>query len=70
MCIIFALSEFSNDKTTAEIPNPAVPESLLEEIWGLRSCDISWNDVIEQLRIRTVPPGYIFCTWHAGKSLL
>ena len=70
MCIIFALSEFSNGKITAETPNPAVPERLLEKIWGLRSHDISWNDVIKQLRIRTVPPGYTFCTWYAGKTLV
>jgi len=59
-----------NGKTIAETPNSVVPQGLLEEIWCLRSHDISWDDVIQRLRLRTVPSGYTYCTWHAGKSLL
>jgi len=66
MIYTYMLSECPEGKLVAEVANPAVSESLLEEIWYLRSCDMSWKDIIQRLRVRTVPSGYTFCTWHAG----
>ena len=50
----------------AEHQNPAVPPSLLYEIWKMRSEAVSVKDVIQLLRIRTVPAGNRFNTWKWG----
>ena len=63
---IIILSECPNGKCVAEIANPAVAESLLEEIWCMRSHDVSWKDIIQRLRTSTVPSGYTFSTWKPG----
>ena len=44
----------------AEDANPAVGESLLEEIWCMRLHDISWNDIMQWLHTSTVSSGYTF----------
>ena len=50
----------------AEIPHSAVPTALLTEIllWKDEGC--SEMDVIERLRLRTIPDGYHYHTWNYG----
>lgn len=60
------LLEYPNGKFVAHTANPAVTESLLQEIWCMRSHGVSWNDIIHRLRSSTVPSGYTFSTWKPG----
>ena len=60
------LIELPDGRLVAEVLNPAVEESLLKEIWDLMANGISWKDIIQRLRPRTVPSGYAYCTWHPG----
>jgi len=56
-------SEHPDGKFVAEIPNPAVDETLLEEIWCMKSHGVCCSDIIHRLRIRTTPAGYTSSTW-------
>ena len=54
----------------AEDPSPAVPVSLLEEIWRWKEEGATYRDCLSsRLRCRTVPPGYTYTTWKPGKVL-
>ena len=59
-------TELSDGTITAECENPAVPQSLLLEIWRWMNQGASFEDAVERLRPRTVPPGYSFHTWKSG----
>ena len=50
----------------AEIPNPAVPKKLLEELWHWKQNGVSIEDSIDRIRPRTVPTGYSFSNWRPG----
>ena len=52
----------------AEIPNPAVTDEILEEIWKWREEGCMEQDVIVRLRNRVVPVGYEYHNWHTGKA--
>ena len=56
-----------NGTIVASEPNPAVSEALLKEVllWKIEGC--TDDDVIIRLRQRTVPAGYKFHSWIAGK---
>ena len=51
-----------NGNIKAQVPNPAVDISLLHEILSWTREGASCDDVIERLRVRTVPPGYMYQT--------
>ena len=51
---------------TAKVANPAVPDTLLEEIYTWRVERATDMDVITRLRQRTVPSGYSFHPWIPG----
>lgn len=55
---------------TAEKLNSAVPPALLCEVllWRTEQ-DLSWDDVISRLRLRTVPAGYPCHAWKAGDQI-
>ena len=59
----------SSGVISAQVHNPAVTRSLLNEIgqWKAEGC--SDVDVITRLRLRTVPLGYEIHTWMAGSCL-
>jgi len=50
-----------------ELVNPAVPQHIISEIHTWTRCGATMQDVVDRLRPRTVPPGYVFHTWKAGK---
>ena len=50
----------------AEHHNPAVPEAVLREILQLTAQGTAMEDIIDLLRCRTVPTGYIPHLWHPG----
>ena len=56
----------SDGSISALIPNPAVSAGLLNEI---HSWQRPIEDVIERLRLRTVPPGYTVSKWYLGKLI-
>ena len=45
-------------------------EELLAEISQWLRQGVQWSDIIQRLRPRTVPPGYIFTSWRPGKLSL
>lgn len=51
---------------TAEMSNPAVGCNILKDIWKWKEEGCSQEDVIIKLRIKTVPAGYKYHTWHPG----
>ena len=55
-----------DDTVIPELENPVVPQHILSEIHNWREHGATMQDV-ERLRPRTVPPGYVFHTWKAGK---
>ena len=60
------LVEMVNGHLIAQSPNPAVPYSLLAEIWKWMSEKTSLEDVVVRLQPRTVPNGYKYHTWKEG----
>ena len=46
--------------------NPAVSAELLAEIFQWREAGATEDDVIERLRMRTVPPGYTPHLWNGS----
>jgi len=51
---------------TASLPNPAISTELLEEIQLWYDHGATVNDVIDRLRLKTVPPGYVTHSWIEG----
>jgi len=54
---------------TAVEPNPAVGSELLSEIKVWYEEHATTDDVIERLRLRTVPSGYAIHSWTEGKAI-
>ena len=54
---------------TAEIPNPAVSGVILRDIQRSKEEKCSEEDIITRLRLRTIPAGYNYHTWHPGMQL-
>ena len=50
----------------AEKPNPAVPLDVLQSIYLWLSHDVTFDDIIDRLRPRTVPSGYTYSNWKTG----
>ena len=46
--------------------NPAISTELLREIKKWYAEGATTDDVIERLRLQTVPPGYTFHNWTEG----
>ena len=55
-----------NGHLVAQSPNPAVSYALLAEIWKWMNEKASLEDVVVQLRPRTVPNGYNYHKWKEG----
>ena len=51
---------------TAIHPDPAVPKEMLGEIAGWKRSGLTDDDVIDRLRVRTVPAGYPIHPWSPG----
>lgn len=55
-----------SDTMEAKLFNPAVSTLLLKEIQHWIDEGATMSDVIERLRLRTVPPGYPIHTWETS----
>ena len=53
----------------AEYQNPAVPKTILKEILSWMAQGATAKDVVQHLRLRTVPPGFSPHPWIPGKYL-
>ena len=51
---------------SAELPNPAVPEEVLEKIHRWKTRGLSDDHIIKNLRQETVPMGHIIHKWTPG----
>lgn len=56
----------ANGTITAMIHNPAIESSLLQQIYLWIEGGATLDDVIERLRMQTVPPGYTIHNWTEG----
>lgn len=50
----------------AKLPNPSVSPDLLKEIYLWKKSGASNDDVLDRLRLRCVPTGYIPKPWNPG----
>ncbi|XP_065892094.1 uncharacterized protein [Dysidea avara] len=57
-----------NGAITALLPNHAISPELLGDLNKWKSEGANLDDVIEWLRLQTVPPGYEIHTWTEGKD--
>ena len=58
--------ELVNSNLVAEKPNPAVSSSVLDEIWKWKKENASTEDLVQRLRLRTVPIGCQYHNWKSG----
>lgn len=56
----------ANGQLTARVPNPAVCADLLKQVHGWVESGATTDDVVDRLRVRTVPTGYTFHKWVEG----
>jgi len=61
--------ELSDGTIQAELDTGCIPQSVLREIWSMRRQGISFEDIVERLRPRTVPSGYTYHNWTPGMFL-
>ena len=68
VCLFTSISivVHADGSITAECPNPAVPECVLREVLEWKISGVATDDVIDRLRVRTVPPGYPIHPWIHG----
>lgn len=63
---VLILAVLPDGTVTAKYHNPAVPVSVLDEIFQWINNGALMSDVIDRLRCRTVPPGYETHSWSPG----
>ena len=66
LSLSLSLLVLPDGSVVAEQSNPAVPQSLLREIQQLSAQGETVEEIVDLLRPRTVPPGYVPYTWHPG----
>ena len=55
---------------TTEGGDVVVPTDVLKEVWILRtSACLGMKDIVDRLRIKTVPYGYTYSSWIPGVHL-
>ena len=59
-------TDVEDGNITAVLSNPAVTVGLLSEIKSWYAEGATVNDVVERLRLRTVPCGYTIHSWTEG----
>jgi len=43
------------------------PTDVLNEVWNWKtSGHLSMEDIVDRLRVKTVPSGYTYCSWILG----
>ena len=65
--VFYAANIDSEDRSVAAyLPNPAINTELLKEIQQWYDQGATVDDVIDRLRLKTVPPGYVTHSWIEG----
>ena len=64
--LFFIYVDVKDGNITAVLSNPAVTLDLLSEIKSWHEEGATVNDVVERLRLRTVPHGYTIHSWIEG----
>lgn len=57
----------SDGKIEAELNNPVVPTSVLEDIWRWKQAGATFEDVLRRLRLKCVPPNVVPKPWMPGE---
>ncbi len=63
------LSESTDGSIQALRKNPVVSASLLKEIHSWKRSGASFDDIVDRLRLRCVPPEYVPKLWMPGNQL-
>lgn len=58
----------SDGKIFAELKNPVVPTSVLEDILRWKQAGATFDDVLQRLRLKCVPPNIVPKPWMPGQS--
>ena len=66
--MLFIIIGAADGTVQAKLPNPAVSTHLLMEIMKWKEEGAQEDDIITQLRPRTVPIGYTPTTWIPGRK--
>ena len=66
LCYFGKLPGNANGIFSTRVPNNAVSQELLAQIHGWITAGATMDDVIERLRLRTVPTGYAIHNWTNG----
>lgn len=71
VCISYCVSVDDNRRIIARVTNPAVSSALLQEVYQWNKEGATIDDVIERLRLRTVPSEYVgtIHTWIDGMAV-
>ena len=67
MCLLLCVDE--NGAITTLLPNHAISPELLGDLNKWKSEGANLDDVIEWLRLQTVPPSYQIHTWTEGITI-
>ena len=62
----YTLVELSDGTVRARHLNLAVPGCILLDIMGLMKSGVPFVEIIDRLRLKTVPPGYTPHPWTPG----
>lgn len=65
-CINAVCAKDIDGSITAVLSNPAINLELLSELKSWYAEGASVDDIIERLRLQTVPPGYAIHSWIEG----
>ena len=70
-CVYSTVSVDDNGRIIARVTNPAVSSTLLQEVYQWNKEGATINDIIERLRLRTVPSEYVgtIHTWIDGMAV-
>ncbi len=74
LCVQLALLTLKIDLVSndggiqAQIPNSCVDQSLISEIYGCLPQGSTMEEIVKNIRTKTVPTGYYFHSWIPGKS--
>ena len=70
-CVYSTVSVDDNGRIIARVTNPAVSSTLLQEVYQWNKEGATIDDIIERLRLRTVPSEYVgtIHTWIDGMAV-
>ena len=58
--------ELPDGNLVAECHSTPVPISVLQEIYSWKVNGLTMDDIVQRLRVKTVPNGQVFHSWRPG----